>query len=511
MLCTRRVFGRQLMIQSKTGKKQFRSSLWLKLDRSYWTGHPFRSSGRMDSNSKPSTPHPDGATQDPSYDGLSDRALKAFSVSPAFNDYLSRTKHNKYHPETNPQGVVAFGLAENKVAVDVLQPKLEAIAARKEDPKIYSYGDTVGETGFRHSLKRFLEHNFHPLQELDINQLIVTNGVTVLLENLAFALASPGEYIMIPKPYYYRLILDFVERPGVNILPVEQPLPSDTKDNRYALDVPALEAAYLQAVREGKVVRAIHITNPSNPTGDIYTAQELRDLLDFAHRYNLHVIANELYGLSTYDPQVDFTSILSLPQPDPGRVHFLWGFSKDFGLSGIRISAMYTRHPGLLRFSRQTGIYIRPTEMGQNRLKHLIDDTDYIDTQALPEVRRRMWARHQSVKQQIEACGGRVHPSPATIFRWLDLSSFLTTPDLEGERDLFDRLYKAGVHLMSGESLGHSLPGWFRMVAALEDFAHTEGMNRLVSVLNEIRRERQQQNKTASRSSRDDISGMNVF
>ncbi|KAK3801941.1 hypothetical protein RRG08_063897 [Elysia crispata] len=346
---------------------------------------------------------------------------------------------------------------------------------------------------FRLSLKNFLERNFHPLLEFDVNQLIVTNGVTVLLENLAFALASPGEYIMIPKPYYFRLDQDFFERPGVLTLPVDQPLPSETADNRYRLDVPALETAFLQAAREGKVVRAIHITNPSNPTGDVYTAQELKDLLGFAHRHQLHIIANELYGMSIYDQQVKFTSILTLPHPDPDRVHFLWGFSKDLGLSGVRVSIMYTRNSDLLKYSKLTGYYIRPTGMAQNRLRQLMDDQDFLDNQALPRVREKMRGRYQSVKQEIEGCGGRVHPSPATVFRWLDLTSFLSSPDFQAEQELFVRLYSAGVHLMTGESLGHSVPGWFRMVAALEDDVHAEGMKRLVSELNTIRRERQEQ------------------
>ncbi|KAK3729252.1 hypothetical protein RRG08_008579 [Elysia crispata] len=442
--------------------------------------------------SNPSPFHPNETPQDLSHAGLSDRAIKTLGSSPRFMEFLRLTKYNKYHAQTNPEGIVAFGLAENKVAIEILQPQLEEIAKCPEDKHIYSYGDTCGEKSFRNSLKRFLEHNFHPLEELDVNQLIVTNGVTVLLENLAFAIASPGEYIMVPKPYYYRLSLDFFERPGVLILPVDQPVPSETEDNRYRLDVAALEAAYLQAVKEGKVVRAIHIINPSNPTGDVYTAQELKDLLHFANSHQLHIIANELYGLSIYDPHVNFTSILTLPHPDPERVHFLWGFSKDFGLSGIRISTMYTRNPGLLSFSQQTGIYIRPTGMAQNRLKQLIDNQDYIDNQAMPKLREKMRARHLNIKQEIEGCGGRVHPSPATVFRWLDLTSFLTSPDFKSEQELFVRLYSAGVHLMTGESLGHSVPGWFRMVAALEDDVHAEGMKRLVSELNVIRQEKQQ-------------------
>lgn len=446
----------------------------------------------MEVNLHPSRMNCESTKQNPD-SVLSARAVQTMKFNPKFNEYLSNAKANKYHPKDNPEGIVPFGLAENKVAIDVLYSKLEFISKLPEDKKLYSYGLTYGEESFRRSLKRFLEHNFHPLEEINIDQLIVTNGVTVILENLAFALAQPGEYIMITKPYYYRLIVDFFERPGVLALSVDQPLPSEIPGNRYKLDVPGLEEAYYKAAGEGKIVRAIHITNPNNPTGDVYSAQELTDLLQFAHRHQLHVIANELYGLSMYDPDVNFTSILTLPHPDPERVHFLWGFSKDLGLSGVRIATLYTKNTALLKYFRQTAIYIRPTEMGQRRMQHLIDDEDFMDNHALPEVRQRLKARHQSVKREIEGCGGRVHDSPATVFRWLDLSPFLTTLDFQSENELFQRIYSSGVHLMPGKSLGHSKPGWFRMVAGLENDVHEEGMTRLVSVLNAIREEKKQQ------------------
>lgn len=45
-------------------------------------------------------------------------------------------------------------------------------------------------------------------------------------------------------------------------------------------------------------------------------------------RYQLHVIVDEIYALSVFDPDVTFTSVLSLYHPDPEKVHFIWGFSK---------------------------------------------------------------------------------------------------------------------------------------------------------------------------------------
>ncbi|XP_059172873.1 1-aminocyclopropane-1-carboxylate synthase-like protein 1, partial [Physella acuta] len=237
------------------------------------------------------------------------------------------------------------------------------------------YPDVKGLQSFRNSLKTFLETEFDSHQPLDANNIIVACGVTALLDGLGFSLADEGDYIMTTSPYYYRIKNDMFERAGVNTLEVPlvaKPKSSHTKP--YSLDVHRLEASYLEAEKSGKRVKAILIVNPNNPLGDVYTAQQLQALLDFAARYKLYVIVDEIYAMSVFDPEVTFTSILSLNQPDPDRVIFLWGFSKDFGLSGYRCGVLYSTNTTLVSYMASLGIYQLTPPLVQRRLKHFIDD-----------------------------------------------------------------------------------------------------------------------------------------
>ena len=80
-------------------------------------------------------------------------------------------------------------------------------------------------------------------------------------------------------------------------------------------------------------VKAVLFCNPHNPRGDLCPRQRIEALLQFCHRNNLHFVSDEIYGLSTFDSKVTFTSVLQLDlaalRVDPGLVHFIYSISKD--------------------------------------------------------------------------------------------------------------------------------------------------------------------------------------
>jgi aspartate/methionine/tyrosine aminotransferase len=113
-----------------------------------------------------------------------------------------------------------------------------------------------------------------------------------------------------------------------------------------------LVASYERALQMAKCpVRALLLCNPHNPRGQLYSATELRALINFCHTHRLHLVSDEIYGVSTFGPPSmtsptsrmypsatdTFTPVMSLHQPDPSRVHTLHGISKDFGSSGLRL------------------------------------------------------------------------------------------------------------------------------------------------------------------------------
>ncbi|KAL8165173.1 UNVERIFIED_CONTAM: hypothetical protein K2H54_032447 [Gekko kuhli] len=143
-------------------------------------------------------------------------------------------------------------------------------------------------------------------------QITVMNGCCAIFATLSTVLCDPGDGYLIPAPYYGGINSKTWLYGGMQ--PVHVPLFSEVtnEDSRpFQLTIEKLEIAYKRAMEQGIRVRALILINPHNPLGDIYPAQLLKECLEFAHRYQLHIIMDEIYMLSVYG-DTTFTSILSL-------------------------------------------------------------------------------------------------------------------------------------------------------------------------------------------------------
>uniref|UniRef100_A0A0B7A264 Aminotransferase class I/classII large domain-containing protein n=2 Tax=Arion vulgaris TaxID=1028688 RepID=A0A0B7A264_9EUPU len=419
-------------------------------------------------------------------DELSKQAQACIKLSSYSGKYFKEVRHNRYHPTENPEGVADLGLAENKMCADLLIEKLSAIAATAESKELMYYEKATGNLGFRQFMKLFIEKMFHAREEINPDHVFITNGVTVVLEDWAFALADPGDYIMVPSPYYYRTKFDIFERPGVLTLNVPlTPLKGDNH-GRLTLSAEVLEQVYQTAVSEGKRVRAVMVNNPVNPTGDVIGAEQLTELLNFAHRHKLHVLSNEIYGLSVHDPDVKFTSILELPHPDPERVHFTWGVSKDTGLSGYRCGFVHTRNPAVLQYLNGTLIYFRATGIIQHRLQEFFGDLDWVDRVFFQTMKQRIHARFNDMRTALETYGVHVHPGAGTMFIWADFTKFIPEQTFAGEQWLFHQFLKEKVFIVPGYDYSPDKPGWFRIVFTVDEAVYQEGKKHLITVLKRL-------------------------
>src|SRR5207244_12987790 len=94
------------------------------------------------------------------------------------------------------------------------------------------------------------------------------------------------------------------------------------------------------------VVPAVPITSPCNPVGHVYSTDTLRGVLQVARAHRIDVIADEIYAHSVFgtDP---FVGMLDPAVAAEGtdRVHVIWGFAKDFGLSGLKVGVLHTGRP----------------------------------------------------------------------------------------------------------------------------------------------------------------------
>ncbi|HKL71509.1 MAG TPA: pyridoxal phosphate-dependent aminotransferase [Marinilabiliaceae bacterium] len=154
-------------------------------------------------------------------------------------------------------------------------------------------------------------------------QIVVSNGAKQALANVLFSIVNPGDEVIIPTPYWatYIEMVKMVE--GVSVL-VKTSL-----ESKFKMSASQLEAAITPKTK------VVLINSPSNPSGAVYSKEELMELVAVLQRYPaVIVLSDEIYELITFTE--DHQSIASLPGMR-GRVAIVNGVSKGFAMTGWRI------------------------------------------------------------------------------------------------------------------------------------------------------------------------------
>jgi 1-aminocyclopropane-1-carboxylate synthase len=205
-------------------------------------------------------------------------------------------------------------------------------------------------------MQDFFTRHFHPHYPLDPDDIFAQTGAGASVNQILMALADPGDFCMIPGPYYGVFDLDVGVNTGVKIVPIY--LHQDNGLQNMFVDLYLLEAAYKKAEWEGKRITSMIITNPENPLGRCYSKQDIETFLIFGFNHDIHLIFDEIYALSSYSHLLDktrddpFISVLSLPYKDfidPSLVHVIYGMSKDFAVNGFRIGYIVDQFNGPLK------------------------------------------------------------------------------------------------------------------------------------------------------------------
>jgi len=159
----------------------------------------------------------------------------------------------------------------------------------------------------------------------DPSQIVVSNGAKHSLSNTFTALLNPGDEVIIPAPYWlsYSEMVAIVG--GVPVVVMTMP--------ETGLKI---TAAQLEAARTDKT-KALIINSPSNPTGMVYSREELQAIADFAVKHDLFVVSDEIYEKLIYDEECQHISIASLGKEIFERTIVINGFSKTYAMTGWRI------------------------------------------------------------------------------------------------------------------------------------------------------------------------------
>jgi len=413
-------------------------------------------------------------------DTISSRAKRVLDNPDATVGYNATVNADMYDPETNPQGYVNLGLAENKLCQDLMTEKLRTLPDDIENVQLRYYPDMAGMPDFKESLCKFIKREFKSVHDIKTSDIIVSTGVTQWFNKLAFAIAEKGDYWMTTSPYYYRAKNDTDELAGLNML--EVPIkPEIGKDGEsiYTLDTNVLEEALVKAKNEDKNVKGFLLMNPHNPLGSVLSTAQLKAVLDFCHKHSLHVIVDEIYGMSVFDKDVKFTSVLSLEHPDPQRTHFLWGFSKDFGLSGYRCGVMWTLNKDIMSYLIAIGHFTIACPLVQMRLKNIIDDQDWFTQTYHPTLQNRLRENYTLARDVLTECGATVTPAYGSIFIWVNFDKFMKDKTFEEEQKIFDKFMAEKVFILPGQLSYSQTPGYFRLVYSLKKETLEEGLKRI--------------------------------
>jgi aspartate/methionine/tyrosine aminotransferase len=370
---------------------------------------------------------------------------------------------DRYGPG-NPDGYVNLGTADNRLVWDLLAPRL-TVPVRESD---VHYGLLYGTRELRAAIATLLAPVWHGV---DPENLVVVSGATAALDILASTLCDPGETIAVPAPYYAAFDTDLTARSGARLLPI----PMDPARG-FALDPATVDAALTAARRDGVVVRALAVTSPANPVGQVHSPAVLRDLVDVATAHSVDVIADEIYAHSAYG--AEFVSMVG-----EHAVHGIWGFAKDFGLSGLKVGVLHTRDPRVRAAARALAYFAPVSTHTQALLTNLLSDKDWV-AGFLAEARRRL-GESATATMDLLTAGGIGYVEPAGGFSlWVDLRQHLPEVSVAGEQELWQRILRAGrVNILPGDAFGCPEPGWFRLCHATDARAVTTGVARLSRVL----------------------------
>ena len=250
-----------------------------------------------------------------------------------------RIEEMDYSPIRRLGGYVTIA---KKKGVDVLhlnigQPDLET---PKEflnklsniDTSILRYTDS---RGLAETINAFVRYYSSIGIDLCDDDIVITMGGSEALLFSFVSVCDEGDEIIIPEPFYSNYN-NFADTAGVKVVPIQT-----TIEDGYSLPS---KNKFIEKISDK--TRAIVISNPCNPTGAVYSKEDLNMLMDLAEEYNLYIISDEVYRDFVYDGEVPI-SIFDLDR-DFSRVIMIDSVSKRYSSCGARIGVLVSKNKDIM-------------------------------------------------------------------------------------------------------------------------------------------------------------------
>ena len=216
---------------------------------------------------------------------------------------------------------------------DIKTPEIAINAIKNIDISILEYSHSAGFESYRKKLSSYYHTKKLPI---DISDIIITTGGS---EALLFAMGSTmdvGDEIIVPEPFYANYS-GFSIASGVTIIPV-----ISTIDEGFAL--PPIDAFEKLITPKTK---AILICNPGNPTGYLYSKEEILQLAEIVKKHDLFLIADEVYREFIYDENETHFSIMNVAGLEENAI-MIDSVSKRYSMCGARIGCIVSKNKAVM-------------------------------------------------------------------------------------------------------------------------------------------------------------------
>jgi aspartate aminotransferase len=236
-----------------------------------------------------------------------------------------------YAEDAKKRGIKVYHL--NIGQPDIETPKAALEAVKNNDIKVLSYARSEGSEEYRTKLSAYYKKNNIDVTEKDI--IITTGGSEALLFTLG-SITDFGDEIIIPEPFYANYN-GFSVANGIKVVPVVSKI-----DDDFAL--PPIEK-FEELIT--KKTKAILICNPGNPTGYLYSLDEIIKLKELALKHDLFLVADEVYREFIYDG-VKHHSVMSVDGLEEHAI-IIDSVSKRYSMCGARIGCIVSKNKSLIQ------------------------------------------------------------------------------------------------------------------------------------------------------------------
>ncbi len=280
---------------------------------------------------------------------------------------------------------------------DIETPEVALNAVKNFDEKYVAYSHSAGNLSLREKLV-----DYYKTVDIDVNpdEIIVGTGAS---EALLFAFQSImdlGDEVIIPEPFYANYN-GFAKNAGINVKPIYSSI-----ETGFAL--PPIEEFEKNITEKTK---AILVCNPNNPTGYLYSKEELETLRDIVKKHNLFLISDEVYREFVYDGLKHY-SAMNLEGIDE-NVILIDSVSKRYSACGVRIGWMISKNKEVmstaLKFAQAR---LSPPSLGQIVAEAAVDTPD----EYFQKVTTEYLARRDAVVAGINKIEGAYCPNPEGAF-----------------------------------------------------------------------------------------------